>query len=163
MWCTSRASPLSTISPTRVRLRSLTRCWCTAPTSSSDGIGAFSASTPRLDSTISRAPSSIAAETSSAISPSRQSRPAPPPDAGKTPRTVCEAKPGCSPSSLMWMIFASSSLLSTGNGRITLRQLAGPGASRFCSEPSWQSSEVTSSSRIASNGGFVTWANSWVK
>ena len=55
----------------------------------------------------------------------------------------------------MWMILASSSLLSTGNGRTTLRQLAGPGASRFCSEPSWQSSEVTSSSRIASNGGFV--------
>ena len=41
-----------------------------------------------------------------------------------------------------------------------MRQLAGPGVSRFCSEPSWQISEVTSSSRIASSGGFVTCANS---
>ena len=57
-------------------VRSRTRWWCTAPVSSSDGIGALSASTPRLDSTISRAPSSIASETSSAISvePPEQAR-----------------------------------------------------------------------------------------
>ena len=75
MWCTSRASPASAMSPTRVRVRSLTRCWCTAPVSSSDGIGAQSASTPRLDSTISRAPSSIAAETSALISSRRRQQP----------------------------------------------------------------------------------------
>ena len=95
MWCTSRASAASAISPTRVRVRSLTRCWCTAPVSSSDGIGALSASTPRLDSTISRAPSSIAADTSASISlepPAAGRRP--PSAAGNVPRTVWEAKPG---------------------------------------------------------------------
>ena len=35
----SRASPDSTIRPTRVRVFSLIRWWCTAPVSSSDGIG----------------------------------------------------------------------------------------------------------------------------
>ena len=60
--------------------------------------------------------------------------PEPPEQAGAHPRPpgrrrarCTEANPGWSPSSLMWMILASSSLLSTGNGRITLRQLAGPG------------------------------------
>ena len=42
MWCTSRASPVSTTRPTLVRLRSRTRWWCTAATASSDGIGASS-------------------------------------------------------------------------------------------------------------------------
>jgi hypothetical protein len=40
MWWHSRASPDSTISPARVRVRSRIRWWCTAPVSSSDGIGA---------------------------------------------------------------------------------------------------------------------------
>ena len=37
------------------------------------------------------------------------------------------------------------------------------GRSRFCSGPVMVPSEVTSSSLIASSGGLVTWANSWVK
>ena len=40
MWWHSRASAASTIRPTLVRVRSLIRWWCTAPVSSSDGIGA---------------------------------------------------------------------------------------------------------------------------
>ena len=41
MWCTSRASPLSTTSATVVRSLVRTRWWCTADTASSDGIGAL--------------------------------------------------------------------------------------------------------------------------
>ena len=36
-------------------------------------------------------------------------------------------------------------------------------SSRFASGPIVAASDVTSSSRMASSGGFVTWANSWVK
>ena len=110
-----------------------------------------------------RAPSAMARDTSSRISASRRTSASPPPPTWNRPDTTYGWKPGSAPSSLMWTILASSSFDSTGKGSTTLRQLAGPGLSRFCSEPSWQSSEVTSSSRIASRGGFVTCANSWVK
>ena len=66
-------------------------------------------------------------------------------------------------STLTWMIFASSSLSSTGNDSVTWRQDAGVGSSRLRSGPIDVDSEVTSSSRIASSGGFVTWANSCEK
>ncbi len=79
MWCTSRASPDSTMSPTWVRVFSRTRWWCTAPVSSSDGIGAFVAVTPRSDSTITRAPSSMASDTSERIWSSLATSAAPPP------------------------------------------------------------------------------------
>ena len=62
MWCTSRASPVSTTRPTLVRLRSRTRWWCTAETASSDGIGASFSSDSRSDRMMIRAPSAIAAE-----------------------------------------------------------------------------------------------------
>ena len=39
-------------------------------------------------------------------------------------------------------------------------QLSGSGASRLRSGPMVPASEVTSSSRMASRGGLVTWANS---
>ena len=51
----------------------------------------------------------------------------------------------------------------TGNGSTICRQLAGPGSSRFASGPIVADTLVTSSSRIASSGGLVTWAKSWVK
>ena len=60
MWCTSRASPHSMTSPTRVRDFSRIRWWWTAAVSSSDGIGASSADEYRSDSTISLAPSATA-------------------------------------------------------------------------------------------------------
>ncbi len=71
--------------------------------------------------------------------------------------------PGMSPSALMWMSLASSSLSITGKGRVTLRQDAAVGSSRLDWGPIEDSSEVTSSSRMASSGGLVTCANSWVK
>ena len=58
---------------------------------------------------------------------------------------------------------ASSSLSSTGKGSTTLRQAAGSSASRLWSGPMVDASDVTSSSRIASSGGLVTWAKSWLK
>ena len=58
---------------------------------------------------------------------------------------------------------ARSSSLITGNGSTICRQDAGVGSSRLCSGPVVVDSEVTSSSLMASSGGFVTCANSWVK
>ena len=46
---------------------------------------------------------------------------------------------------------------------MTWRQCAGVAARTFSSGPMEVPSEVTSSSRMASSGGLVTWANSWVK
>ena len=51
----------------------------------------------------------------------------------------------------------------TGYGSEIWRQEAGSGSSRLRSGPTVASSEVTSSSRMASRGGFVTCAKSWVK
>ena len=51
----------------------------------------------------------------------------------------------------------------TGNGSSIWRTESGPGANKFPSGPMVDDSEVTSSSRIASSGGLVTWANSWLK
>ena len=72
-------------------------------------------------------------------------------------------KPGMSPSRLMCRILARSSLEMTGNGSTTWRHDAGAGSSRLASGPMVPLSEVTSSSRMASSGGLVTCANSWLK
>ena len=72
-------------------------------------------------------------------------------------------KPGMSPSRLTWRILARSSLEITGNGSTTWRHEAGVGSSRLDSGPMVPFSEVTSSSRIASSGGLVTWAKSCAK
>ena len=63
----------------------------------------------------------------------------------------------------MCTILARSRSLITGYGSTTWRQDAGEGWNRFSSGPVVLASEVTSSSRMASSGGFVTWANIWVK
>ena len=63
----------------------------------------------------------------------------------------------------MWTIFASSSLSITGNGSVISRHEAGPGSSMFRSGPIILLTAVTISSRMASSGGFVTCANSWLK
>ncbi len=46
-----------------------------------------------------------------------------------------------------------------GNGRVIWRHDDGPGDNRLASGPTLAVSEVTSSSRMASSGGLVTWAN----
>ena len=51
----------------------------------------------------------------------------------------------------------------TGMGRTIWRHDSAVGSSRLASGPRVDISEVTSSSRMASSGGLVTWANSWVK
>ena len=60
----------------------------------------------------------------------------------------------------MYSSLASSSLVRTGLGMTIWLQLAGSGASRLRSGPMVLASDVTSSSRMASRGGLVTWANS---
>ena len=87
----------------------------------------------------------------------------PPPCTRNRPSIKAHWKPGRSPSALTCQILARSSLSITGLGSTIWRQEAGEGASRFCSGPMLPAIEVTSSSRIASSGGLVTWANSWVK
>ena len=110
-----------------------------------------------------RAPSSIAADASAQISASRWRSARPPPATGYRPSITWAANPGRSPSELTCTILARSLSLMTGKGSTTWRQDAGEGSNRFCSGPVVLASEVTSSSRMASSGGFVTWANSWVK
>jgi hypothetical protein len=105
----------------------------------------------------------MAVVTSAQISASLVRSPSPPPAGSNRPSTTCAAKPGMFPLSLMCTSLARSCSPSTGNGSTTWRHDAGPGSSRFCSGPVVVLSEVTSSSRIASSGGLVTCANSWVK
>ena len=103
------------------------RWWWTAAVSSSDGIGACSASECRSDRTIRRAPSSMAASASAQISSMRAASASPPPATRYRPERVAAFMPGMSPSALMWMSLASSSLSITGKGRVTLRQDAAVG------------------------------------
>ena len=79
------------------------------------------------------------------------------------PRMTYAAKQARSPSALMWTIFASSSLSMTGKPNLTCLTCSGPSVSRLPSGPIVVPRLVTSSSRIASSGGFVTCANSCVK
>ena len=103
-WWHSLTSPAATTTPTWVRVRCLIRWWCTAPVSSSEGIGAHAeGSAPRdppssagilragsgppaaaaaSERTMTRAPWAIASDTSAQISSSRPARAAPPPATG---------------------------------------------------------------------------------
>ncbi len=78
MWCTSRASPVSTTRPTWVRVRSRTRWWCTAATDNSDGIGASHSVDSRSESTMMRAPLRMAWLTLARTSSSARRSPGPP-------------------------------------------------------------------------------------
>ena len=116
----------------------------------------------RSERTITFAPSAMATSTFSHTSSSAR-RKAGPGSAGLTgnrPSTAKVRQPGWVPSSLMYRSFASSSLVITGRGMTIWLQLSGSGASRLRSGPMVPASEVTSSSRMASSGGLVTWANS---
>ena len=63
----------------------------------------------------------------------------------------------------MLAIFASWSLLITGKGRMTCFSATLPVLRRLPLGPIALLRLVTSSSRIASSGGFVTWAKDWTK
>ena len=86
-----------------------------------------------------------------------------PPATSYSPEMTAEANPGRLPSAFIPISLARSSLSSTGNGSTICRQDHGPGSSRFASGPMTDDSEVTTASRMASSGGFVTCANSWLK
>ena len=62
-----------------------------------------------------------------------------------------------------WRSFSSSSLVRMGVLSLICRQFSPRGSSKFCSEPIITSVPVTSSSRMASMGGLVTWANNCLK
>ena len=135
MWCTSRASPVSMTRPTWVRWPVRTRCWCTAEVSSSDGIGAWSASQSRSDRIRMRAPASMACEHSRRTRSIAAASASPPPNTRYRPSISAHWKPGRSPSALTCQILASSSLSITGRGSTICRHDAGPGSSRLCSGP----------------------------
>ena len=59
--------------------------------------------------------------------------------------------------------FASSSLVRIGDAHTIWRHESGPGSSRLPSGPIDELSDVTSASKFASSGGFVTCANSCLK
>ena len=67
------------------------------------------------------------------------------------------------PGRAMWRMRASSSLCRIGLLSFKRRRLSGPGSRRLPSGPMGVSIWVTSSSRIPSSGGFVTWAKSCLK
>ena len=78
---------------------------------------------------------------------------------GKSMGTVVALKPGRS----TWRILASSALSRIGVLSLICRQASGVGSSRLPSGPMLVAIWVTSSSRIPSSGGFVTWAKSCLK
>ena len=111
-WWTSRTSPASMTSEVLVRLALLSRWWCTAEVSSSDGIGAHWALESRSESTMNLMPRLMAAETFSQISWMRARSSDSPPSGRYRPRTLRET---FSPSSSrMFAILARSSLVITG-------------------------------------------------
>ena len=117
----------------------------------------------RSDSTMMRVPCSMASDACWQIRSSADRSPSPPSATRYSPESTLACRPGRVPSSLMWMILASSSLSMIGNGSDSWRQLSGPGSSRLASGPTDDDTAVTTSSRIASSGGLVTCAKSCLK
>ena len=99
MWCTSRASPASTTSPTRVRVLHRTRCSCTAAVSSNEGMGAIVAFELRSERMMMFEPSEMAMLTRRRTSSMASRNDAPPPDGEKRPSMAKALKPGVSPCS----------------------------------------------------------------
>ena len=61
------------------------------------------------------------------------------------------------------LIFASSALRRIGSDTLSCLHCPGVSSNRLPSDPTNASTEVTSSSRMASSGGLLTWANSCLK
>ena len=127
MWCASRASPVSTTRPTRVRVFSRIRWWWTAPVSSSDGIGARPVGAAAVGQHDEPRAASIAASTSAQISSSRCAQASPPPARSNRPSTTCAAKPGQVALVVDVHDLGQVLLPITGNGSTIWRQEAGLG------------------------------------
>ena len=144
-----------------MRLAEASRWWCTAEVSSRDGIGAHWAVAPRSDSTTYSTPRLTAAETCSQIAFSWARSSSTPPATRYTPFTL-RVRRVPSASRRCWMR-ASWSLSITGNGTSTWRVRTCSRESTLPCGPIAVRIEVTCSSRIASSGGFVTWAKDCTK
>ncbi|MCY1233213.1 hypothetical protein D9M72_457450 [compost metagenome] len=143
----------------RLALRS--RWWCTALTSSSDGMGAHWAFESRSESTTYCTPRLMAPDTCSQISVRRARSAFSPPSGRYRPRTFMAI---LSPSGVsMLAILASWSLLITGNGSETCGCRTCLVSSRLPFGPMAHIRDVTSSSRMASSGGLVTCAKDCTK
>ena len=155
---TSRGSPDSTRIPTLVRVPSLIRWWCTPAVASKLGIGAFFESTPRSERIRIEQPSSIARDAAShSSSIALRIKPA---ELGSNSVDNVLAR---MPLTSIALIFSISSLVRTGSVIVSWRECSGVSSNRFCSQPIIALVDVTSSSRIASSGGLLTWAKSCLK
>jgi len=160
-WWTSRTSPASTTSATLVRVAERRRWWCTAEVSSSDGIGAHAPLESRSETITYSTPRATAAETFSQISAIRARRDSAPPSGRYRPRTLRAAGIPSSPSRCRnW---SSWSLSMTGKSTATWRVRTRSVVSRLPEGPTEPRRLVTSSSRMASSGGLVTWAKDCTK
>ena len=122
-------------------------------------MGACSASILRSDRMMMVHPSATAADAASQRA-SMALFSAPGPSAGlKTDERVTDLAYASS----MARIFASSALVRTGRWSLSWRHCWGVSSNRLPSQPKNDSTEVTSSSRIASRGGLLTWAKSCLK
>ena len=136
-------------------------------------MGASSVVELRSERTMMLAPWAMAAETrlrtlsmaaARARPPSGVGCPASPAVAtGNSPSIAKALKPGDSPYSFTYMSLARSSRSMTGWGSRIWRHEPWVASNRLPSGPTVAAREVTSSSRMASRGGLVTWAKSWVK
>jgi hypothetical protein len=146
-----------------VRVFSRTRWWCTAEVSSSDGIGARSKSESRSDSTMKRAPfgdglGDLGADLVQRSAPGLCAAAVDVVQALTRGREAGQVAVAVDVDDLGQLV-----VVEDRERQHDLRQCAGVGSSRLPSGPIGLLSEVTSSSRMASSGGLVTWANSWVK
>ena len=147
-----------------MRCFSRIRWWCTAAVSSSDGIGAYTSSLLRSLSTTMRAPSAIALLTSVRIASRARFNASPPPATRYRPLTTTAASSGYGPPHQVGVVDVDDlGELVVVDDRERQRQL--PAALRAGREQvglgadRGPPTEVTTSSRMASSGGLVTWAN----
>mmetsp|Transcript_22323 Transcript_22323/g.69919 ORF Transcript_22323/g.69919 Transcript_22323/m.69919 type:complete len:213 (+) Transcript_22323:1428-2066(+) len=197
---TSLASPQSTKRAVLPRWPVRRRCWWTAPTARSEGMGILSGPASAsertrmeapleasLEKTVERASPkdepTTAAEACSQSSRSAVSSAEGPVEAPAASSASCVERAEVSgvtakvassvaalhsrPSAVLWPAeersLSRSWSVSTGWSTTRRAQLSAVGSRMFASGPTGQTSDMTSSSRIGSIGGLVTWAKSCLK
>ena len=142
-----------------MRVRSSTRWWWTAEVSSSDGMGAKRSLDSRSDSTISRAPRSMASETSRRTRRIALRRPRPPRATGYRPEMTSARNSEYSSFLPAWHRVTKSWLSRIGCSSRMRRAASAVGSRMLVSAPSNVFMLVMDFSRSESNGGLVTCAN----
>ena len=134
-----------------------------AETASSAGMGAFHSSWPRSETTSRLYPSAMASEACTCMLSMALRSPAPPSATGKSAGSVMERNARLSGPPSSARMRSRSSSVRTGVGTSSWWQESGVGSRRLRSGPTAVSIPMMISSRMASTGGFVTWAKSCLK